>query len=421
MRITVAAAGIVLAVLVVVAVLLVVTQRAALLDQLDESLEVDAERIAAGVAAGSEPPVLTDDDRLVAVVADGAVVAVTSELEPDQVGALAGADEGDVTIDGEGHRVARADAESVAVVVAGPTEDIDDAVAALVRALAVLVPTAGVLLAAIVWLLVGRALRPVERIRAEVAAIGLDELHRRVPQPDGTDEIARLAATMNEMLDRLDAANQRQQRFTADASHELRTPLTRMRAELELDQRHPGRADVAATRESLLDEVASLQRLIDDLLLLARGDAGVAARRGPVDLDDIVLEEARAAGSVDVGEVSAAQVSGDPAALRRVVRNLLDNARRHATTTVSARLSEVGGEARLIIDDDGPGIPLERRDEVFERFRRLDDARSPGDGRTGLGLAIVGSVVTQLGGTVAVSDSPWGGARLTVTLPLHRI
>lgn len=417
-RVTVAAAAVMLAVLVVVAMLLVLSQRTVLLDQLDESLEIDAERVARAIERDGEPPSFDDDDRLVVVVVAGEITAATPDLDDAEAAAMVRSGEGATRLDGEPHRVARAEVDAIEVFVATSTEDVDESVAALTRTLAVVVPAAGALLAAVVWIMVGRTLRPVERIRTEVAAIGFDELGRRVPQPDGTDEVARLAETMNAMLERLDLANQRQQRFVGDASHELRTPLTRMRAVLELDQRAPDRSDPAATRRQVLDDVATLQRLIDDLLVLARSDATGTVASDPVDLDDLVLEEARAVGGIDVADVSAAQVRGDPAALRRVVRNLLVNARRHAADTVRVALAEVGGDARLVVDDDGPGIPPDRRAEVFERFSRLDDARTPGEGRSGLGLSIVDALVTRHGGTVEVGDSPSGGARLTVAIPL---
>jgi signal transduction histidine kinase len=227
---------------------------------------------------------------------------------------------------------------------------------------------------------------------------------------------------MNDMLARLQHAVVRQQRFVADASHELRTPLTRMRTELEVDERNPERADAAATRRSQLDEIAGLQRLIEDLLTLARSDAGaIETRSDAVDLDDIVLEEARAAtgsaSSFDVGQVSAAQVRGDAEALRRVVRNLFDNARQHAATRVTIGLAERDGSAVLTVDDDGPGVPPERRDDIFDRFARLDESRT-GGGHAGLGLAIVADIVTRHGGSVAVDGAPSGGARFVVTLPI---
>ena len=300
-------------------------------------------------------------------------------------------------------------------------DDVDEAIAELVASLAWIIPLATVALAALVWFVVGRTLRPVERIRAEVAEIGLGELDHRVPEPPGDDEIARLAMTMNEMLARLEASARRQQQFVADAAHELRTPLTRMRAELEVDARHPDAADAVATRLSQLDEIVALQRMIDDLLLLARGDAGGAPRTERVDLDDVVLDELRALPAppptVDRRGVSAAQVIGDRDELRRVVRNLLDNARRHATASVTVELAEADGRATLAVSDDGPGIPADRRAEVFERFSRLDAARSTGAGRVGLGLAIVHDIVARHGGTVTVDDGPAGGARFVVELP----
>jgi signal transduction histidine kinase len=415
-RITLVAVLVVLLVLGTVGALLVVTQRASLVDQLDEALEVEATRLAATVATGGDVPTSDDDDdRIVAVFVDGEVMAVTAGLDRADVAALAAVTDGAATIDGERHRVAREGEDGVEVVVAGPTDDIDETVGGLVRTLALVVPAATLVLGVVVWLLVGRTLRPVERMRAEVEEIGLDQLERRVPQPPGNDEITRLAATMNAMLDRLDRSNQRQQRFVADASHELRTPLTRIRAELELDERDPGHADAVATRHSVLAEVTTLQRMVDELLLLARRDAGAPAPRDLVDLDDLVLEEARSGGGVDTSGVSAAQVLGDRAALRRVVRNLLDNARRHAAARVAVTVNEANGSAVLVVDDDGPGIAPDHRQEVFERFTRLDDART--GGHSGLGLAIVHAVVTDHGGSVTIEDSPLGGARLTVTLP----
>jgi signal transduction histidine kinase len=274
----------------------------------------------------------------------------------------------------------------------------------------------------VVWVLVGRTLRPVERIRARVAEIGMGELDQRVPVPAGGDEVARLAVTMNEMLARLESAARRQQQFVADASHELRTPLTRMRVELEVDERDPEHADPAATRHSQLEEITGMQRMIEDLLLLARGDAGQLGEQDwqTVDLDDVVLDEIAATAAsqgvhFDASAVSAAQVSGSRDELRRVVRNLVENAARHARATVAVELGEHGESAVLTVGDDGPGIPPGQRALVFERFGRLDEARS-GD-RTGLGLAIVHDIVLRHGGSVVIGDHALGGAAVTITLP----
>jgi signal transduction histidine kinase len=269
-------------------------------------------------------------------------------------------------------------------------------------------------------------LRPVEAIRNEVAMIGGKDLERRVSVPAGDDEIARLARTMNGMLGRIETATRRQQQFVADASHELRNPLTRIRSELEVDAAHPESADLAATHRSILDETIALQQLVDDLLQLARADAGVAATpatRGPVDLDDVVLREAarlRASAAtitVDTSNVSGAQVSGDPAQLTRVVRNLADNAARHAAAAVTFTLTEQDHSAVLTVTDDGPGIPAEDRERVFERFTRVDDARNAAHGGAGLGLSITREIVQAHGGRVAIDPDHAPGTRVVVVLP----
>jgi signal transduction histidine kinase len=278
----------------------------------------------------------------------------------------------------------------------------------------------------LVWWLAGRLLAPVEALRSEVAAIGGTDLHRRVRQPPGDDEIGRLARTMNQMLGRLDDAVGRQQRFVADASHELRGPLTRIRTELEVDLANPGPVDrLGDTHRSVLAEVTGLQRLVDDLLQLARADAGVASdRREPVDLDDLVLREARrvrASGRValDGTGVSAAQVIGDPDQLTRAIRNLVDNAERHAASRVALALAEVDGVAVLTIGNDGPGIPEDQRERIFERFGRLDDARDRGTGGAGLGLAITREIVERHGGTITAEPGE-EGARFVVRIPAAR-
>jgi signal transduction histidine kinase len=228
---------------------------------------------------------------------------------------------------------------------------------------------------------------------------------------------------MNEMLDRLDTSNRQQQRFVADASHELRSPLARLRTEIEVAQR-ANPEEEPAVRVSLLEEVDNLQRLTDDLLVLARLDAGVADSEGrTVDLDDVVFEEVRALDargrSLDTRQVSAAQVTGHREQLRRVVANLLDNAVRHAAETVTLSLTEANGVVRLAVTDDGPGIPAARQADVFERFGRLDESRSAGRGGTGLGLAIARDLVERHAGTIVVDPTHQDGARFVVTLPAN--
>jgi signal transduction histidine kinase len=432
-RVTLLAAIAVAVVLVVTGVVLVAVQRGVLTDKLDESLTADAARVVASSEGGESMTPLSADDEAVAqiVTVDGTVVEASNSAVADEpiapaptgTAAVFGTIDGPLEGTGSYRVVSRrfaADGRELVVHVAAPLDDVRDAVQALLVTLAFLVPAVTAILAALVWLLVGRTLRPVERIRSEVAGIGLGELDRRVPQPPGRDEIARLAGTMNEMLDRLDVSSRQQQRFVADASHELRTPLARLRTEIEVAQRaNPGDEEVLA---SLLEEVDNLQRLTDDLLVLARSDAGVADGEGrPVDLDDVVLEEVRAleprGRSVDTRQVSAAQVVGHRDQLRRVVANLLDNAVRHAADRVTLSLAETNGVVKLAVTDDGPGIPAAQQGEVFERFGRLDESRTVGRGGTGLGLAIARDVVERHGGTIAVDPDHDGGARFVVTLP----
>jgi signal transduction histidine kinase len=312
---------------------------------------------------------------------------------------------------------------TVVLHVASALDDVEESARVLTATLTVAIPAVTAILAVLIWTLVGRTLRPVEAIRAEVADMSGTDLRRRVPQPGGDDEIARLARTMNAMLDRVQDATGRQQRFVADASHELRSPLTRIRSELEVDLAHPGTADLTVTHRDVLDETIALQRLVEDLLHLARSDAGAySARREPVDLDDIVLRDAarlRAEGSVkvDVAAVSGAQVHGDPGQLARVVRNLTDNAARHARTTVTLALAEHDHTAVLSVADDGPGIPTEQRQQVFERFTRLDGARTAATGGAGLGLAITRDIVQRHHGTITIDPNHHPGSRLIVTLP----
>lgn len=238
-----------------------------------------------------------------------------------------------------------------------------------------------------VWMVVGRALRPVEAIRVQVAELSARALGRRVPVPAADDEIRRLAETMNITLDRLQDSVERQRRFVADASHELQS-LASSRTDLEVALAYPETADWQTTGADLLDENRRMERLVKDLLFLARSDEVASpAPSGPVDLDDVVLNEAARLRSygrvrVDTSQVSAAFVEARRDDLVRVVRNLLENAERHAATTVTLELTSDGDTATLTVEDDGPGIPPEDRRRVFERFTRLDHARSREGGGT---------------------------------------
>ncbi|HKY76886.1 MAG TPA: HAMP domain-containing sensor histidine kinase [Acidimicrobiia bacterium] len=227
-------------------------------------------------------------------------------------------------------------------------------------------------------------------------------------------------------LGRLEESQARQRRFVADASHELRSPLANLRQPAEVALAHPERADAAKLARTVLTEGARMQRLVEDLLLLARADEGTSpVRRTPVDLDDVVFEVAAGLrqGStlrVDTTAVSAGRVAGDQSQLQRMVQNLADNAARHAKSAVGFGLREdSSGSTQLCVEDDGPGIAEADRQRIFERFVRLDGARARDAGGSGLGLAIVAEIVAAHGGTISVGTSPLGGARFEVLLPRH--
>ncbi|MFB7999952.1 ATP-binding protein [Streptomyces sp. NPDC056002] len=279
-------------------------------------------------------------------------------------------------------------------------------------------------LTGVAWLLTGRALRPVEVLRAQTAEISVSDLSRRLDVSPSADALGRLATTLNDLLARLESSTQKQRQFIADASHELRSPLSSLHTQLEVAARHPDSADWRRLGPVLVEDSERLSRLVDDLVRLARLDAHPRFRTRNVDLDEIVFAEVQRARqrthlTIDQHTVSAARVDGDADALTRVVRNLLDNAIRHATLRIDVSLRALDGTAQLVVSDDGPGIPVPDRQRVFDRFTRLDDARARDTGGSGLGLAIVRDIITVHHGTVHVEDNA-PGARLIVRLPITR-
>ncbi|MFI1222161.1 MULTISPECIES: ATP-binding protein [unclassified Streptomyces] len=277
-----------------------------------------------------------------------------------------------------------------------------------------------VVVAGVTWLVTRRALRPVEGIRREMAAITASEdLARRVPEPDSRDEIARLARTTNETLTVLEASVERQRRFVADASHELRSPIASLRTQLEVAEAHPELLDLPGA----VADTVRLQVLAADLLLLARLDAGEKPGNATVELGALVREEVsqrtgdRIAVGVQVPEGGAFEVSGSRGQLSRVIGNLLDNAQRHAGGSVAVSVAADGRGVRVEVRDDGAGVPEDERERIFERFVRLDDARGRDDGGAGLGLAIARDVAARHGGTLTVHSAAEGGAAFRLWLP----
>lgn len=301
-----------------------------------------------------------------------------------------------------------------------PLDAEQDAARTATTAMLVGGPVLLALVAAVTWLVTGRALRPVEGIRREMAAITASEdLSRRVPVPDTHDEVARLARTTNATLSALESSVERQRRFVADASHELRSPIASLRTQLEVGAAHPELLDLAGA----VEDTVRLQRLAADLLLLARLDAGETPGDRRVDLAEAARGEARGRDGVTVtvgteAEAAGIGVTGSRAQLERVIGNLLDNACRHARSGVWVRVRRDGPWAVVEVADDGAGVPEADRERIFERFVRLDEARSRDEGGAGLGLAIARDVAVRHGGTLTVTDAPEGGALFVLRVPL---
>jgi signal transduction histidine kinase len=316
----------------------------------------------------------------------------------------------------------------VALLAASPFDGVSRSVDSVQEGLLVAFPLLMAAVGVLAWFLTGRSLRPVEAIRSQVEAISGTTLDRRVPVPRSGDEVARLAETMNAMLDRLEEASTRQQRFVADASHELRSPVAAIRTELEVAQRTAGPEEWPQVAERLLSEEARLEAVITDLLLLASLDEGAASEHVVIDVSELAAEEARRrvpdreAVSVEVDAPGPALVHASRTQLRRAIGNLLDNAGRHASSTVRVGVHQRDGHVRVLVDDDGPGIAEADRERAFERFTRLDDhrARSTANGGAGLGLSLVRRIAELHGGTAHIDTAPLGGARVVVDLPAHR-
>ena len=434
---TVVAAGVVSVALILAAFGLVGLLRHRLIDAERVAARVRADDVVALARTGTLPYPLSfpgeDSGATQVLDAKGKVIAATENIEDDSPLSTLRPDVGDhesVIMTGlpmeEDDRylivatTAVVGGKRVTVQAAASLESADDTLATLTRTLLWGVPALILLVAATTRLLVGLALRPVGAITDEVADITQADLHRRVPEPGSSDEIARLAITMNEMLARLEASSARQQRFVADASHEMRSPLASSRAVLEVAALHPGSVDnlLAAIGDSLIDH-QRLETLVADLLTLARLDGSEThKRRVPTDLEALTrtVVDRRVEPDVTFACTGPAIALVDGAQIDRVLTNLLDNAARHRRSRTDVTVGRGDTTVDITVDDDGPGVPEPERNRVFEPFTRLDAARTADQG-TGLGLAIVAEIVGDLDGKVRLVDSPLGGARFVVSLP----
>ncbi len=276
------------------------------------------------------------------------------------------------------------------------------------------------------WLLASSVARPMRRMATVAEGVDAGELSTRMPVDGTRDEVRRLAESFNGMLDRLEGAFERQRAFVADASHDLRTPLTVVRGQIEVLARNPdpNPDEVRRVAGLVSQATARMEAMVEDLLLLARSESSEGLRLeseelGPLlagEVDGMDFDDER---QITVGDTTSRPVKIDRDQISRAVSNLISNAVHH---TASGGLIEVSAVDRgpfvsIIVDDDGPGVPEADRDRIFDRFARLDQARTSTDGGSGLGLAIVKAIAEAHGGGVRCEDSPLGGARFVIDLP----
>jgi signal transduction histidine kinase len=444
MKTALAATTVVAIALIVTALMFDFVLRRALRDNVGNSAKTRAEEVALFTQKTKLPLALPDSGEKGAVVqvvnGGGVNVAASaqvirgarlSKLQPP-LGVFRTESRSDLPITGDQkddpfHVVAfgaQTSSGPITVYVAIGLDGVHETVASVRKILKFAFPILLGVVAATSWFFAGAALRPVDELQKRVGEIGDGgNLSLRVPEPEVNDEIGRLARGMNHMLGRLEESSERQRRFVADASHELQSPLAASLADIEVAIAYPDSTDWEPFTKSLAEDNHRMTRLVSDLLFLARSDSG-ATQVGftNVDLDDIVYEEARrwqprTSVRIDVRDVAPAEVRGNTDQLARVVRNLLENASRYATSEILVGLSCNESLATLVVADDGPGIAAPDRQRVFERFARLDDSRSRMSGGSGLGLAIVRDIVDAHSGTVGIEPSAIG-AKFVVRLPL---
>ena len=435
-RVRVALTGVMvlLPVLLISSGVAVLLQRSQLTDAVSLVAAEQARAVARTVEPGGDGPSadLAGLDAYAQIVRQGRVIQGSPVLRG--AGPLTGAppaggatqvQEAVPTKEGERYVVASAPVSSKNgggyVVVARPLEQVDAAVESTLSLLAVGIPLLTLAVAGLGWWGAGRALAPVDRMRRRAGEITAADLSTRLPLPGGSDEVASLAETLNGMLTRLEASSKAQRQFTADASHELRSPVAAVRAVVEVADRTDAWDGVI---DDVIPELDRLERLISGLLVLARGDAGVPRRvgsRSPVDVSGLVQDLARRPRRVPVLAPDEASIiiETDLRAVEAILVNLIDNAARHAVSAVNVRLAETPRGCEIEVSDDGAGIAPEDVDRVFDRFVRLDEARTRDHGGAGLGLSIGRALALELGGALELTPRQDGlpGACFRLTLP----
>jgi signal transduction histidine kinase len=449
-RVTLIAALGLLVALIAGDLLLLNTLRLSLTRSVDDTARSGATEVAALIDAGRLPvpvPVAAGTVTIQVLGPSGRIINVSADADrlvpmvpPPQAAALANGDSA-ILVHGAPFdmpsllrvAVVRADGGDL-VIAAVPYSSAADSLQVVARGLTFGRPVLVIVVGGATWLAVGSTLRPIDRIRRGAARVTGTGVPADLPVPEARDEVRSLALTLNDMLSRLTSAQQRQRSLVSDTAHELRSPIASIRAQLEVALDHPAGQDWASTARDVLADTLRLSRLTEDLLLLARldeqADQGDMGRHGePLDLGELACAVvARYADSpVSVTAVTAeaaemAPVAGNRDRLDRMLVNLIDNAVRYAKSSVTVSVSRTGSWVELAVTDDGPGIPEADRERAFDRFARLDDARTRCDddaGGAGLGLAIVRATAQSHAGTAHLESAPDGasGLRAAVRLP----
>jgi two-component system, OmpR family, sensor kinase len=313
---------------------------------------------------------------------------------------------------------------SLVAVVGASLESRDEALSSLLTLLLIGGPVALLLASIAAYWTVGSALRPVEAMRKRASEVSATGSQQRLPVPEARDELHRLGETLNQMLDRLQTALERERAFVDDASHELRTPLAAHKAELELALRYGGTSEeLRAAIASAIEEADRLAQLAESLLVIARSDKGeLALKLEPVEIPDVFATlRARLGARAEregrplvFADGSPGAIEADRMRLEQALGNLVENALRYGAGTVRVWSRSADGRMEIHVSDEGPGFPPDFLPHAFERFRRADTARS-GDG-TGLGLAIVKAIAQAHGGHAGARNTGGGGADVWIDL-----